>query len=114
MAAAIIAAMDHEVIGLLERLVAIDSVNPSLVAGAAGESELAGFVGDGHGRNGLDATVIEQTPGRPNVLVRGGGDRGGRRCCCADTSTRSASAAWPTRSPRGSTATACTGAAPTT
>ena len=62
---------------LLSRLVAIDSVNPALVPGGAGEGEIAAFV-DGWARDaGLESTVLEASPGRPSVLVRN--RRGGGR-----------------------------------
>ena len=63
---------------LTERLVAIDSVNPSLVPGGAGESEIAAFVADWARRAGLEADVLEATPGRPSVVVRARGTGGGR------------------------------------
>jgi acetylornithine deacetylase len=67
----------NELSELLARLVAIDSVNPSLVPGGAGEGEIAAFV-DGWARDaGLESTVLEETPGRPSVLVRNA--RGGGR-----------------------------------
>ena len=63
---------------LTSDLVAIDSVNPSLVEGGAGESRIAEFIADWAGRNELDAHVLEETPGRPSVLVRARGSGGGR------------------------------------
>jgi acetylornithine deacetylase len=66
------------VIELLQRLVAIDSVNPSLVPGGAGEAEIARFIGDWAGGEGLEVQMLEQTPGRPSVLVRARGSGGGR------------------------------------
>jgi len=65
-------------IELLERLVAIDSVNPSLVPGGAGEAEIARHIGDWASGNGLEARMLEETPGRPSVLVRARGTGGGR------------------------------------
>jgi acetylornithine deacetylase len=67
-----------ELVDLVCRLVAIDSVNPDLIAGAAGEAEIAGFVAGWLERAGLDVEVEEVVPGRPNVVgvVRGTG--GGR------------------------------------
>ncbi|HET7093111.1 MAG TPA: M20/M25/M40 family metallo-hydrolase [Thermomicrobiales bacterium] len=63
---------------LLSRLVAIDSTNPDLVPGAPGEGEIARFVAQWLERAGLDVTIEEAAPGRPNVVgvVRGSG--GGR------------------------------------
>jgi acetylornithine deacetylase len=63
---------DHDIVELLQQLVEIDSVNPSLVAGAAGEDEIARHVSQWATRAGLDVERLEATPGRPSVLVRGG------------------------------------------
>ncbi|HEX6345754.1 M20/M25/M40 family metallo-hydrolase [Umezawaea sp.] len=62
--------MEQDVVDLVARLVEIDSVNPSLVPGAAGEGEIAGFVADWARRAGLRVEVVEETPGRPSVVVR--------------------------------------------
>jgi acetylornithine deacetylase len=59
-----------DVIELTRRLVAIDSVNPALVPGGAGEPEIARFVVAWAEENGLAAEVLEATPGRPSVVVR--------------------------------------------
>ncbi len=55
-------------IALLRDLVAIDSVNPSLVAGAAGEAEIAKAIASHMRRIGLDVHTQEAAPGRPNVI----------------------------------------------
>jgi acetylornithine deacetylase len=55
-------------ITLLRQLVAIDSVNPSLVPGAAGEKEIAGAIADHMRRIGFDVQVQDVAPGRPNVI----------------------------------------------
>ncbi len=55
-------------ISLLKRLVAIDSVNPSLVAGAAGEGAIARALVDELRVSGLDVHLQEVVPGRPNVV----------------------------------------------
>src|SRR6185312_5567523 len=67
-----------EVVGLLQQLVAIDSVNPSLVQGGAGEGQIARFVASWFERAGVEVELDEPMPGRPNVvgIVRGTG--GGR------------------------------------
>jgi acetylornithine deacetylase len=70
--------MPSATLGLLSRLVAIDSVNPSLVPGGAGEREIAAFVAAWAHEAGLQAEVLEATPGRPSVLVRAPGTGGGR------------------------------------
>jgi acetylornithine deacetylase len=67
-----------ELVDLLSRLVAIDSVNPSLVPGGAGEAEIARFVAGWAADAGLEADVLEQTAGRPSVVVRAPGRGGGR------------------------------------
>ncbi len=67
-----------ELTDLLAALVAADSVNPSLVPGGAGETEVAGVI-DGWAREaGLESERLEETPGRPSVLVRARGTGGGR------------------------------------
>ena len=63
---------------LTAALVAIDSVNPTLVPGGAGEGEIAAFVAGWARDAGLEADVLEQTPGRPSVVVRAPGSGGGR------------------------------------
>ena len=63
---------------LMSKLVAIDSVNPSLVPGGAGEAEIAAFVAAWASDAGLEAELLEATPGRPSVVVRARGTGGGR------------------------------------
>ena len=60
---------------LLADLVAIDSVNPDLVPGGAGEGAIARFIADWLGAAGLEVRLDEVRPGRPNVIAiaRGGG-----------------------------------------
>ncbi len=53
---------------LARDLVAIDSVNPSLVPGAAGEAEIASAVAEHMRRIGLDVVIQEAAPDRPNVI----------------------------------------------
>lgn len=53
---------------LLEELVAIDSVNPSLVPGARGEADIARRVTAECIAAGLSVEVVEIAPGRPNVV----------------------------------------------
>ena len=76
---------------LVSALVAIDSVNPSLVPGGAGEGEIAAFVSGWGLANGLEAETIEGERGRPSVIVRARGSGEGRTCCFAGISTRSES-----------------------
>jgi acetylornithine deacetylase len=63
---------------LLRGLVEIDSINPDLIPGAAGESEVARFVAGWSERAGLDVEVEEAAPGRPNVIATARGSGGGR------------------------------------
>jgi acetylornithine deacetylase len=62
---------------LLADLVAIDSVNPALVPGAAGEAAIAAYVAAWLGEHGLDVTVIDDPPGRPSVVAVARGTGGG-------------------------------------
>jgi acetylornithine deacetylase len=61
---------------LLGRLVAIDSVNPALVPGAAGEREIAAFVASWLSDRGLEVTTIGDE--RPSVVGVARGSGGGR------------------------------------
>ena len=63
---------------LLAELVAIDSVNPRLVPGGAGEAEVARFVGGWMEARGLEVEVSDAEPGRPNAVGRARGSGGGR------------------------------------
>jgi acetylornithine deacetylase len=65
-------------IDLLSQLVRIDSVNPSLVPGGAGEADIASFVARILSDAGIEARLQEVAPGRPNVLGRLSGTGGGR------------------------------------
>src|SRR4051794_2441057 len=70
--------MTADLTTLLSSLVAADSVNPSLVVGGAGENEIAGLI-EGWARDaGLETERVEETPGRPSVLVRARGVGEGR------------------------------------
>jgi acetylornithine deacetylase len=62
---------------LLAQLVAIDSVNPALVPGGAGEGEIAAFVAAWLSDRGLDVTVDEPLAGRPSVVAIARGTGGG-------------------------------------
>jgi acetylornithine deacetylase len=67
-----------ELVELTKQLVAIDSVNPELIPGGAGEADIGRFIAEWFERAGLEVEVEEVAPGRPNVvgIVRGTG--GGR------------------------------------
>jgi acetylornithine deacetylase len=64
---------------LLDALVRIDSVNPGLDPAGAGEAPIAAWIARWARSAGLRADVLENTTGRPSVIVRGGRDHGGRR-----------------------------------
>ena len=70
--------MPDQLAELVAELVAIDSVNPALVPGGAGESEIAAFVASWARDAGLEVDVLEATAGRPSVVVRAPGRGGGR------------------------------------
>jgi acetylornithine deacetylase len=61
--------LSDPVIALLAELVAIDSVNPGLVAGARGEAQAARRIADELGALGLEIDVFEAASGRPNVVA---------------------------------------------
>lgn len=63
---------------LLSDLVAIDSTNPDLVSGAAGEAEIAAFIANWLEAAGLEVHIDEVLPGRPNVVGIARGTGGGQ------------------------------------
>jgi acetylornithine deacetylase len=63
---------------LTAKLVSIDSVNPELVPGAAGEAEIARFVASWFEEAGLETEVEEVAPGRFNAVGIARGTGGGR------------------------------------
>ena len=68
----------NELTELARRLVSIDSVNPDLVPGGAGEREVAWFVADWMRGAGLEMETVESAPGRPSVVGVARGTGGGR------------------------------------
>jgi acetylornithine deacetylase len=80
--------MTDPAISLLRDLVSIDSVNPSLVPGAAGEAQIADAIASHMRRLGLDVEMQEAAPGRPNVVGVLEGSRPGRSLMfCGHTDT---------------------------
>ena len=65
-------------IALLEALVSIESVNPSLVPGAKGEARIAEYCARWLGAQGLDVHVLNSKPDRPSVVGIAIGTGGGR------------------------------------
>jgi acetylornithine deacetylase len=74
-----VTANDLTALDLLDALLRIDSVNPGLDPGGAGEAQIAAFVAGWGRAAGLHTQVLEGTPGRPSVILRGGQNTGGRR-----------------------------------
>ena len=75
-------------IRLLRDLVAINSVNPTLVPGAPGESAVADAIAAEMRQLGLDVSVEEAVPGRPNVIgVLEGRAKGRSIMFCGHTDT---------------------------
>jgi len=72
---------------LLSDLVAIESVNPALDPAGSGEARIAAFVAAWLGERGLDVTVADAAPGRPNVVARAGAGNGRRLLLLAHTDT---------------------------
>jgi acetylornithine deacetylase len=67
-----------ELTDLVSRLVAVDSVNPDLVPGAAGETGIAKVIAGWLERAGLDVSLDELSAGRANVVAVARGTGGGR------------------------------------
>ena len=63
---------------LLASLVGINSVNPSLIPGAAGETDIAQFVKRWLDERGIPTEMHEAAPNRPSVIARVPGKGGGR------------------------------------
>src|SRR5437879_9006291 len=70
-------ALSDDLSKLVVELVAIESVNPDLVASGSGETAIAQFVASWLRDAGLDVEIVEPIPGRPSVVGvlrgRGGG-----------------------------------------
>lgn len=65
-------------INLLSDLVAIDSVNPDLVPGGAGEAQIAGYIANWLESAGLEVHLHEFAPQRPCVVGIARGSGGGK------------------------------------
>src|SRR5690554_6003941 len=73
--------MDRETTSasLLAQLIAVDSSNPDLVPGAAGESQIADLVTAWLEPRGFEVHRLEERPGRPSIVAIACGSGGGRR-----------------------------------
>jgi acetylornithine deacetylase len=67
-----------EVIELTAELVSVDSVNPTLIRGGAGEERIARLIAEWCDRAGLHVELIEAAPRRPSVVAVARGTGGGR------------------------------------
>lgn len=90
----------EEAIQLLDSLVRIDSVTPWLIPGGAGEGEVARFMQHWLTEAGLDVTLEDVEPGRPNVLAWLRGSAPGPTICLTAHSDTVGYAAWPDRALR--------------
>ena len=63
---------------LVSQLVAIESVNPTLVPGGSGEAEIGRFVADWLAERGIEVELEELAPSRVNVVGRVRGSGGSR------------------------------------
>jgi acetylornithine deacetylase len=80
--------MNDTLVRLLSDLVAIDSVNGALVPGGAGEAQVADRCAQELRSIGLDVTVRDAAPGRPNVVaVLEGARPGPALMLCGHTDT---------------------------
>ena len=66
----------NEIVDLASRLVATDSVNPTLVAGGAGEREAANVVAEWCRGHGFEVEIVGDE--RPSIIARRRGSGGGR------------------------------------
>lgn len=67
-----------EVAELTARLVEIESINPDVVPGGSGETAVARFVAEWCERAGLETSLEDAAPGRPNVIAIARGTGSGR------------------------------------
>ncbi len=70
--------MSDDPISLLRQLIAINSVNPDLVPGGAGESEIAAFCSQWFAARGFEVHRVEEVAGRPSIVGIARGAGGGR------------------------------------
>jgi acetylornithine deacetylase len=68
----------YQVRDLVEALVSIDSINPELVPGGAGEAKIAAYVAQWLQKAGAPVELDEPRPGRVSVIARALGTGGGR------------------------------------
>lgn len=69
--------MESNPVDVAHDLIAIDSVNPSLVTDAAGESAIADYCTEWLVARGFEVTRLEATPARPSIVAVSRGTGGG-------------------------------------
>ena len=70
--------MNDDVTTLLTQLVSVESINPDLVPGGAGEGQIARFIANWCQVRGLEVNFDEVRPGRPNVIAIAKGQGAGK------------------------------------
>lgn len=70
--------MNDDPIELLKKLVSINSVNPDLVPGGAGEAAIGDFCAAWLSERGFEVHRLEEHPGRPSIVGVARGSGGGR------------------------------------
>src|SRR5262245_4591762 len=80
--------MGDATINLLRDLIAVDSVNPSLVPGAAGEKQIAELIAEKFRSAGMDVEIQPVADGRSNVVgIVEGAQRGRTLMFCGHMDT---------------------------
>jgi acetylornithine deacetylase/succinyl-diaminopimelate desuccinylase-like protein len=87
-----------ELEALVSELIGIDSRNPWLIEGGAGEGDVARFLLDRLRALPVEVSVDEVEPGRPNVIARLRGSGGGPSLCLNAHLDTVGDASWPGRS----------------
>lgn len=68
----------HDAVTVTQQLLAIESINPDLMPGVAGEAAVAAWCARWLEERGFEVTLIHETPGRPSVIATARGTGGGR------------------------------------
>lgn len=79
-----------EVLDVLSELVRIPSVNPALDEDGTGEARVADLAANWFRQRGIEASIEEPLPGRPNVVARVGDGNGPTLVLCGHLDTVSA------------------------
>jgi acetylornithine deacetylase/succinyl-diaminopimelate desuccinylase-like protein len=88
-----------DLVALVADLVRIDARNPWLIEGGPGESAIAAdLAARARALPGVEVTVVDVVPGRPNVLARLPGSGGGPSLCLNAHHDTVGDASWPDRS----------------